>query len=73
MGLGAGKSREQVSEEIGQEIEGINTVRGLIGISKKLNVDMPITEQVYRIIYHGIDPAVAVQLLLQRDPKAESA
>ena len=73
MGLGAGKSREQVSEEIGQEIEGINTVRELFGISNKLNVDMPITEQVYKIIHHGTDPATAVQLLLRRNPKAESA
>jgi glycerol-3-phosphate dehydrogenase (NAD(P)+) len=72
MGIGAGKSLEQVCEEIGQEIEGINTVRELIGISKKLHVDMPITEQVYRIIHHDTDPATAVQLLLRRDPKAES-
>jgi glycerol-3-phosphate dehydrogenase (NAD(P)+) len=72
IGIGAGKSLEQVCEEIGQEIEGINTVRELTGISKKLHVDMPITEQVYRIIHHDTDPAAAVQLLLQRNPRAES-
>ncbi len=73
LGLGVGKAQDKVAAEIGQEIEGINTVRELFAISKNLDVDMPITEQVYKIIYQNHDPATAVQLLLQRNPKAESA
>jgi glycerol-3-phosphate dehydrogenase (NAD(P)+) len=72
IGLGEGKSRDQISLEIGQEIEGINTVHELFGISQRHHVDMPITEQVYQIIYDNADPAEAVQKLLRRDPKAES-
>jgi glycerol-3-phosphate dehydrogenase (NAD(P)+) len=33
---------------------------------------MPITEQVYRILYEGLDPQEAVRNLLERDPKSES-
>ena len=70
--LGTGKSKAEAIAEIGQEIEGINTVRELFEISKNLDVDMPITEQVYKIIHQNNDPETAVQLLLQRNPKAES-
>jgi glycerol-3-phosphate dehydrogenase (NAD(P)+) len=72
IGLGEGKSRNQIALEIGQEIEGINTVHELFRISQKYQVAMPITEQVYHIIYDNADPAEAVQKLLRRDPKAES-
>lgn len=72
LGLGAGRSQEAISREIGQEIEGINTVRELFNISRKHQVDMPITEQVYNIIYHNENPGTAVEQLLQRNPRAES-
>ena len=72
LGLGSGKSQTEIIAEIGQEIEGINTARELFNISKNHNIDMPITEQVYKIIHQNHDPATAVQLLLQRNPKAES-
>ncbi len=71
LGLGAGRSQDEVSREIGQEIEGINTVRELFRLSRKHQVEMPITEQVYNIIYHNANPVTAVEQLLQRNPKAE--
>lgn len=72
LGLGKGKSRDKIARAIGQEIEGINTVRELYSISQKHRIEMPITEQVYKIIYDGLEPATAVKQLLQRDPRAES-
>ena len=71
LGLGAGRSRDEISREIGQEIEGINTVRELFRLSRKHQIDMPITEQVYNMIYHNTNPGTAVEKLLQRDPGAE--
>jgi glycerol-3-phosphate dehydrogenase (NAD(P)+) len=32
---------------------------------------MPITEQVYNVLYQGLEPIIAVQNLLQRQQKAE--
>ena len=71
LGLGEGRSRQQVCAEIGQEIEGINTAETLHAISRELGVEMPITEQVYRIVHQGHDPKRAVQDLLRRNPRAE--
>lgn len=71
LGIGAGKPREQICREIGQEIEGIHTVRELYSMSRELNVEMPITEQVYRVVHQGHDPQSAVRDLLGRDPRAE--
>jgi len=72
LGIGMGKNIEQIIREIGQEIEGINTTRVLYAISQKMNVDMPITEQVYKVLYENYCPNDAVKQLLQRHPKAES-
>ena len=72
LGLGQGKNHNEIKAQIGQEIEGINTVRELFAISQKHDVDMPITEQVYKIVYHDANPDEAVRNLLRRDPKPES-
>ncbi len=71
LGIGQGKSRERMCREIGQAIEGINTARELYSMSRELGVEMPITEQVYRVLHQGHDPKSAVRDLLARDPKAE--
>ena len=72
LGLGMGKPRETVVSEIGQEIEGINTVRELNELAHRAGIDMPITRQVYLIIHEGKPPQDAVNALLQRNPKSES-
>ena len=71
LGIGEGKPREQIREEIGQEIEGINTARELHRMSREHKVEMPITEQVYLVLHHGHDPKSAVRNLLGRDAGAE--
>ena len=72
LGIGRRKSVDQVKAEIGQEIEGINTAAALHQISLDKGVEMPITQQIFKIIFEGVDPAQAVKALLHRDPKAES-
>lgn len=70
--LGQGKSKEEVMKEIGQEIEGVSAARETYLLSIKYDIDMPITEQTYRVLYENIDPLVAVQNLLGRDQKPET-
>lgn len=69
LALGQGKNKQEVIEEIGQEIEGISAARET---SVKHNIEMPITEQTYRVLYESLDPRLAVQNLLARNQKAES-
>ncbi len=71
LGLGQGRPQDEVAREIGQEIEGINTVTELFRLSRKHRINMPITEQVYNIVRHNANPGAAVEQLLQRDPAPE--
>ncbi len=71
IGLGQGKPLQQVLAEIGQEAEGVKTVHELYAMAKSLDVEMPITEQVYQVIYQDLSPQQAVEELFRREPKAE--
>lgn len=71
IGIGRGQSLAAVVEDIAQEVEGIKTVHELYAMARRLEVDMPITEQVYRVVYEGRAPQTAVAELLKREPKPE--
>jgi glycerol-3-phosphate dehydrogenase (NAD(P)+) len=72
LALGLGKDRVTAIQEIGQEIEGISAARETFLLAKKYSIDMPITEQTYKVLYEGLAPRTAVQNLLAREQKAES-
>lgn len=71
LGLGRGETRDEVIARIGQEIEGIPTAGIIHRLAREHGVDMPITEQTYRILYEGLPPREAVNNLLLREPKSE--
>lgn len=72
LGLGRGSPREQIAAEIGQEIEGIGATRLVYRRARELGIDMPITEQVYGMLYEHLPALDAVRNLLLRRPKAET-
>lgn len=72
LALGMGKSKELAMQEIGQEVEGIAAAKHTYLHAKQHGLDMPITEQTYRVLYEGLAPLAAVQNLLAREQKAES-
>ncbi|WP_434149803.1 NAD(P)H-dependent glycerol-3-phosphate dehydrogenase [Methylocaldum gracile subsp. desertum] len=72
LGLGKGLPREQVAAEIGQEIEGILTTKVIYQLAQSLGIEMPITEQTYKILYEGLAPSEAVNNLLLREQKPEA-
>jgi glycerol-3-phosphate dehydrogenase (NAD(P)+) len=72
LGIGQGKGIQEVIQEIGQEVEGYQTTKELYHRAKELGVSMPITDQVYAVLYQGQDPRLAVRQLLERQPKAET-
>jgi glycerol-3-phosphate dehydrogenase (NAD(P)+) len=71
LGIGRGKSIDEVIREIAQEVEGYQTTRELFHRAVALGVSMPITEQVYAVLYEARDPRLAVRQLLERQPRAE--
>ena len=72
LALGLGKDRAAAIQEIGQEIEGISAAKETFLLAKKYAIDMPITEQTYKVLYENLAPRTAVQNLLAREQKAES-
>jgi glycerol-3-phosphate dehydrogenase (NAD(P)+) len=72
LALGQGKTRQQAAQEIGQEIEGVSAAKETYLLAQKYGIEMPITEQTYKVLYEGLDPLAAVQNLLAREQKNEN-
>ena len=71
LALGQGQNREQAIKEIGQAVEGVSAAREAYLLAQKYAVDMPITAQVYQVLFNNLPPAQAVQNLLAREQKPE--
>lgn len=69
--LGQGKPLPEVLESMGMVVEGIRTTQAAHAISLKLKVQMPITDQMYHVLFEGRNPRTAVEALMGRDPKTE--
>ncbi|MCX7017305.1 MAG: NAD(P)-dependent glycerol-3-phosphate dehydrogenase [Candidatus Sumerlaeota bacterium] len=67
-----GLTAEQAQREIGMVVEGINTCASAVRLAMKHKVEMPITRQVYAVLYERKPPRQAAQDLMLRDPKAET-
>lgn len=69
--LAKGMTPQQAEKEIGMVIEGAYTCISALQISQQLDIAMPITEIVYKIIYENLSPKDAVKTLMQRTIKEE--
>ena len=69
--IGAGKTIEETRQIVGMTIESIDNIEVAYELSKIYNVDMPIVHAVYDVLYNGLDPKVAVTMLMTRDKKSE--
>lgn len=69
--LGQGKSLDQILAELGEVAEGVNTTRAVHDLARREEVEMPISEGVYRLLFEGVSPREAVYELMGRRLKAE--
>ncbi|WP_353686708.1 NAD(P)H-dependent glycerol-3-phosphate dehydrogenase [Thermodesulfovibrio sp. 3462-1] len=69
--LGRGESLEEISKSMRGVAEGVETSFSLMQLSKKLDVEMPITSEVYQVIYEGKSPRQAAWDLMNRTLKPE--
>lgn len=69
--LGQGKNVEEVLEEIGMVVEGINTVFATYKLSSQLSIEMPITTELYNVLYKNADVSKSVTRLMLRHKKHE--
>ena len=70
-GLAAGKDLETIQRELGQVAEGVRNAKSARALASRLSVEMPITEQVYRVLYEGLPPRDAVTAIMTRETKPE--
>ncbi|TVQ93254.1 MAG: NAD(P)-dependent glycerol-3-phosphate dehydrogenase [Chromatiaceae bacterium] len=71
LALARGESAAAAMAAIGQEVEGYVTARAVQQIAQAHGVEMPISEQVYAVLYAGRTPEAATRQLLERAGKAE--
>ncbi len=69
--LGHGMSLEEVVAETRQTAEGVKSCRSVLELAGRYGVDMPITEQVVRVVYEGETPQDMVKALMAREMKPE--
>jgi len=72
LALAAGKDVKRIERDIGQVVEGVYAAEAVQHLARRLGVDMPITEQIYRILYQGVAPRTAVETLMARALKSET-
>ena len=70
--IGQGKTLEETKKIVGMTIESIDNIEVAYKLAKKYKVNVPIVDTVYDVLYNGLNPRDAVELLMTRDPKAES-
>ncbi len=72
LALGRGESLDNAITAIGQAVEGVKSAPEVYQLAAEKGVEMPICEQVYRVLHEGLAPQQAVEALLGRDQKAEN-
>ena len=70
--LAQGRTLAQIHQEIGQAIEGIKTAKEVVELARQHNVEVPISEQVYRVLYEDCAIEEAVHALLSRKSSQET-
>lgn len=69
--LGEGKSLDYIIENMGQTVEGATTVKAVHELAQEKNIDMPISEAVYRVMYENSDVDEEIKKMMGREPKPE--
>lgn len=69
--LGQGLKLNDILNQMKSVAEGVPTAESAFQLSRKYGIEMPIIEQVYKILYEDKDPAVAVRDLMERSLKSE--
>jgi len=71
LGLAKGADVEEARKAIGQTVEGYYAARAVRNVAARLNVELPIVEEVYKVIYEKMSPQEAVIRLMRRPVSSE--
>jgi glycerol-3-phosphate dehydrogenase (NAD(P)+) len=71
LALASGSSIEEAQREIQQVVEGVLAAKAVKHVADQMSVEMPICQEIYRILYDGVPPREAVGALMRRALKSE--
>lgn len=69
--IGQGKTLEEAKKEVGMVIESIDNIDVAYALSQKYNIEVPIINTAYDVIYNKLDAKEAVEKLMTREKKME--
>ena len=69
--IGEGKTLEETRKIVGMTIESVDNIEVAHNLAKLHNIEMPILETVYKVLYESLDPREALDVLMTRDKKTE--
>lgn len=69
--IGKGYTKEEAEAEVKMVVEGIKSARAVHALSARLGIEMPISEEAYRVLYEGADVKDSLPRLMGRDAKPE--
>ena len=69
--LASGRSVDDAQKEIGQVVEGVRVAPEVRRLAQRHQIEMPISEMVYRVLYEGLPPTIAAHILKERPLRAE--
>ena len=70
--IGKGKSADEAMAEVKQVVEGVYSAKAAMHLASRYNVDLPIINEVNKVLFEGKNPADALHDLMTRDKKSES-
>jgi glycerol-3-phosphate dehydrogenase (NAD(P)+) len=69
--LGQGRKIDEITSGMRMVAEGVRTARSTVELARRLSVEMPITEKMYRVLYEGLKPQDAITDLMERRLREE--
>ncbi|MFW5931010.1 MAG: NAD(P)H-dependent glycerol-3-phosphate dehydrogenase [Desulfosalsimonas sp.] len=69
--IGEGRSLDEILSSMSMVAEGVRTAKSVYNMSKKIGVEMPISDSVYAVLYEDLKPRDAVYQLMTRSLKSE--
>ncbi|PYS27971.1 MAG: glycerol-3-phosphate dehydrogenase [Acidobacteria bacterium] len=69
--LGQGKNIDEIVSNMRMVAEGVKTAKATVALARKLEVEMPIAEKMYSVLYEGLNPRAAIDDLMDRNLREE--
>lgn len=70
--LGRGEKLADIEKNMGMVIEGVSTTKAAFELAQQLDIDMPITETIYKVLYENLDAKTGILDIMRRETRAEN-